>query len=303
MKKVEYRVVDSNVYNKCLNLANELLNQISAQSQIPVSKIFPKDIISYFESKYDINFSFFESQKNEIIYKDLVQNPDFIILDDSLVNRTSGLTMPKKERALIFINQSMPLTRIKFTILHELTHLHFHKLEDSKKVFTSKFSGKYSDDVLPFEDEANIIASLLFCSTPKLEMLLTRNYSFDKIKSITGMSIKGLHSRLLNYLHHIIGLNNSKALDLVLKLRDDDYKSINEIKHLVNRKNNKLLQSKAISIKTSFGNFNDKNSCILFLKNLSNEELINELDYAHSTENQSLELLVMNAFYLNGSTN
>ncbi|MDU1630906.1 MAG: ImmA/IrrE family metallo-endopeptidase, partial [Lactococcus lactis] len=251
MKKVEYSVVDSNVYNKCLNLANELLNQISAQSQIPVSKIFPKDIILYFESNYDINFSFFESKKNEIIYKDLVQNPDFIILDDSLVNRTSGLTMPKKDRTLIFINQSMPLTRIKFTILHELTHLYFHKLEDNKKVFTSKFLGKYSDDVLPFEDEANIIASLLFCSPPKLEMLLTRNYSFDKIKSITGMSIKGLHSRLLNFLHHILGLSNSKALELVLKLRDNDYKTTIEIKHLVNNKNNQRRKCKNILIKIS----------------------------------------------------
>ncbi|KSU17225.1 ImmA/IrrE family metallo-endopeptidase [Lactococcus lactis] len=297
MKKVEYRVVDSNVYNKCLNLANELLNQISAQSQIPVSKIFPKDIILYFESNYDINFSFFESKKNEIIYKDLVQNPDFIILDDSLVNRTSGLTMPKKERALIFINQSMPLTRIKFTILHELTHLHFHKLEDNKKVFTSKFSGKYSDDVLPFEDEANIIASLLFCSTPKLEMLLTRNYSFDKIKSITGMSIKGLHSRLLNYLHHILGLSNSKALELVLKLRDNDYKTTIEIKHLVNNKNNQLRKHKTILIKISRGFVIEQNACVSFLKNLSMNELINELEYAHSTKNTVLEQLVMNEYY------
>ncbi|MCX7530982.1 ImmA/IrrE family metallo-endopeptidase [Lactococcus lactis] len=297
MKKVEYRVVDSNVYNKCLNLANELLNQISAQSQIPVSKIFPKDIILYFESNYDINFSFFESKKNEIIYKDLVQNPDFIILDDSLVNRTSGLTMPKKERALIFINQSMPLTRIKFTILHELTHLHFHKLEDNKKVFTSKFSGKYSDDVLPFEDEANIIASLLFCSTPKLEMLLTRNYSFDKIKSITGMSIKGLHSRLLNYLHHILGLSNSKALELVLKLRDNDYKTTIEIKHLVNNKNNQLRKHKIMLIKISRGFVIEQNACVSFLKNLSMNELINELEYAHSTKNTVLEQLVMNEYY------
>ena len=297
MKQVEYRVVDSNVYKKCLNLANELLNQISAQSQIPVSKIFPKDIILYFESNYDINFSFFESQKNEIIYKDLVQNPDFIILDDSLVNRTSGLTMPKKERTLIFINQSMPLTRIKFTILHELTHLHFHKLEDNKKVFTSKFSGKYSDDVLPFEDEANIIASLLFCSTPKLEMLLTRNYSFDKIKSITGMSIKGLHSRLLNYLHHILGLSNSKALELVLKLRDNDYKTTIEIKHLVNNKNNQLRKQKTILIKISRGFVIEQDACISFLKNLSMNQLINELEYAHSTKNFILEQLVMNEYY------
>ncbi|MDG4955995.1 ImmA/IrrE family metallo-endopeptidase [Lactococcus lactis] len=297
MKKVEYRVVDSNVYKKCLNLANELLNQISAQSQIPKYKIFPKDIILYFESNYDINFSFFESQKNEIIYKDLVQNPDFIILDDSLVNRTSGLTMPKKERTLIFINQSMPLTRIKFTILHELTHLHFHKLEDNKKIFTSKFSGKYSDDILPFEDEANIIASLLFCSTPKLEMLLTRNYSFDKIKSITGMSIKGLHSRLLNYLHHILGLSNSEALELVLKLRDNDYKTTIQIKHLVNNKNNQLRKHKMVLIKISRGFVIDQNACVCFLKNLSLNELINELEYAHSTKNFTLEQLVMNEYY------
>ncbi|KSU13991.1 ImmA/IrrE family metallo-endopeptidase [Lactococcus lactis] len=297
MKNVEYRVVDSNVYKKCLNLANELLNQISAQSQIPIAKIFPKDIILYFESNYDINFSFFESQKNEIIYKGLVQNPDFIILDDSLVNRTSGLTMPKKDRTLIFINQSMPLTRIKFTILHELAHLHFHKLEDNKKVFTSKFSGKYSDDVLPFEDEANIIASLLFCSTPKLEMLLTRNYSFDKIKSITGMSIKGLHSRLLNYLHHILGLNNSKALELVLKLRDNDYKTTIEIKHLVNNKNNQIRKHKTILIKISRGFVIEQNACISFLKNLSMNQLINELEYAHSTKNFILEQLVMNEYY------
>jgi len=297
MKKVEYRVVDSNVYKNCLNLANGLLNQISAQSQIPIAKIFPKDIILYFESNYDINFSFFESQKNDNIYKNLVQNPDFIIIDDSLVNRTSGLTIPKKDRTLIFINQSMPLTRIKFTILHELTHLHFHKLEDNKKVFTSKFSGKYSDDVLPFEDEANIIASLLFCSTPKLEMLLTRNYSFDKIKSITGMSIKGLHSRLLNFLHHILGLSNSKALGLVLKLRDNDYKTTIEIKHLVNNKNNQLRKCKNILIKISRGLVIDQNACVSFLKNLSINELINELEYAHSTKNFTLEQLVMNEYY------
>ncbi|MDM7509265.1 ImmA/IrrE family metallo-endopeptidase [Lactococcus lactis] len=297
MKKVEYRVVDSNVYNKCLNLANELLNQISAQSQIPVPKIFPKDIILYFESNYDINFSFFESKKNEIIYKDLVQNPDFIILDDSLVNRTSGLTIPKKDRTLIFINQSMPLTRIKFTILHELTHLHFHKLEDNKKVFTSKFSGKYSDDVLPFEDEANIIASLLFCLTQKLEMLLTRNYSFDKIRSITGMSIKGLHSRLLNYLHHTLRLSNSEALELVLKLRDNDYKTTIQIKHLVNNKNNQIRKHKTILIKISRGFVIEQNACASFLKKLSMNQLINELEYAHSTKNLILEQLVMNEYY------
>ncbi|WP_228248220.1 hypothetical protein [Lactococcus lactis] len=150
---------------------------------------------------------------------------------------------------------------------------------------------------MPFEDEANIIASLLFCSTPKLEILLTRNYSFDKIKSMTGMSIKGLHNRLINYLHHILGLNNSETLEIVLKLRDNDYKTTIQIKHLVNNKNNQLRKHKTILIKVSRGFVIDQNACISFLKNLSMIELINELEYAHSTKNSILERMVMKEYY------
>ncbi len=128
-------------------------------------------------------------------------------------------------------------------------------------------------------------------------MLLTRNYSFDKIKSITGMSIKGLHSRLLNYLHHILGLSNSEALELVLKLRDNDYKTTIQIKHLVNNKNNQLRKHKTILIKISRGFVIEQNACVSFLKNLSMSELINELEYAHSTKNFVLEQLVMNEYY------
>ena len=297
MKKYEYRVVNSISYNKCLKRVNDLLDKISKYLKIPLTKILPKDIIFYFESIYNINFTFYESKYNEIVYKQLVKNPDFLVLDESIANRTSGLTMPRKDRTLILINQSMPLTRVTFTILHELSHLYFHNEKDNKKVFTSKFSGTYPDEILIFEDEANISASLLFCPTEKLEMLLTRNYSFDRIKSITGMSIKGLHSRLLNYLHHILGLGNSKALELVLKLRDNDYKTTIEIKHLVNNKNNQIKKHKTILIKISRGFVVDKNTCVSFLKNLSINELINELDYAVSSKNFILEQLVMNEYY------
>ena len=142
-----------------------------------------------------------------------------------------------------------------------------------------------------------IITSLLFCSTQKLEMLLTKNHSFDKIKSITGMSIKGLHSRLLNYLNHVLGLSNPEALELVLKLRDNDYKTTIQIKHLVNNKNNQLRKHKTILIKISRGFVIEQDVCVSFLKNLSMKELIDELEYAQSTKNSILEQLVMKEYY------
>ncbi|MDN6256169.1 MAG: hypothetical protein L0J43_13585, partial [Tetragenococcus koreensis] len=108
---------------------------------------------------------------------------------------------------------------------------------------------------------------------------------------------KGLHSRLLNYLNHTLGLSNSEALELVLKLRDNDYKTTIQIKHLVNNKNNQLRKHKTMLIKISHGFVIEQNACISFLKNLSMIQLINELEYAHSTKNFILEQLVMNEYY------
>ncbi len=82
-----------------------------------------------------------------------------------------------------------------------------------------------------------------------------------------------------------------------MKLRDNDYKTTIEIKHLVNNKNNQLRKCKNILIKISRGLVIDQNACVSFLKNLSINELINELEYAHSTKNFTLEQLVMNEYY------
>lgn len=298
MKKFEYRVVSPNTYAKCLDMANSLLDKISKYTQKSIFKISPSDIIDYFENNFNILFVFFESEPTSTIkYNDIVLNFKYQTLNKDLVNRISGATIPKNNRNVIMLNQTMYKPRVFFTILHELSHLYFHDMSNNKQIFASKFSGVYPDELMPFEDEANIIASLLFCSTPKLEMLLTRNYSFDKIKSITGMSIKGLHSRLLNYLNHILGLSNSEALELVLKLRDNDYKTTIQIKHLVNNKNNQLRKHKTILIKISRGFVIEQDACVSFLKNLSMNQLINELEYAHSTKNFILEQLVMNEYY------
>lgn len=241
MKKFEYKLVDPPIYNKCLSKTNDLLKQVAIYTKKQELSITPKDIILYFESIYDITFTFFDKDCSlrYIKFKHLVHKTEFITLHESLVNQMSGVTIPEDKRFVIMLNQTMPLSRIIFTILHELCHLHFHELEKNRRIFASKFSGKYPKELIPFEDEANITASLLFCPTTKLETLLTRNYSFNKIKSITNMSRKALHSRLLNYLVHIIGLSHKKALSLVINFKEDSSLSSTTIKKLINTKNSK----------------------------------------------------------------
>ncbi len=50
-------------------------------------------------------------------------------------------------------------------------------------------------------------------------------------------------------------------------------------------------------IKVSLGVILDYNRCLKYLHKLSLNELINELDYAHSTKNSILEDLVLKEHY------
>lgn len=299
MKKIEYRLVNPSIYKKCLENTDKLLKQVSLYTHKSVLKITPTDIIFYFEEHYNIVFAFFDKENSAryIKFSYLSKNLDFITLHEKLVCRMSGVTIPEEERVVILLNQTMPLSRIIFTILHELCHLHFHELEENRRIFASKFSGKYPDELIPFENEANVMASLLFCPTIKLEVFLTKNLSFNKIKSMTNMSRKALHSRLLNYLLHIIKLNHNEALNLVINFKNDDHHSKKKIKSLIDLKNSGKPSKSNLSLKISNGRFVTVTSCLLFLKKLSVSELISELEYAHYTNNHTLEQLVMSEYY------
>lgn len=299
MKKIEYTIVSSDIYNNYLHKANKLLKKISISTKKPILKITSSDIIYYFESNYDILFIFFSSNisNQEVKFKNLVQNYKYFPLKKELVQRISGVTIPQDKKFVILINQNMPLSRIVFTILHELSHLYFHNLEKNDKIFTSKFSGNYPKELIPYEDEANIIASLLFCPTLKLETLLNKGFSFNKIKVITNMSKKALHNRLLNYFHHIIGLPHKEALSLVLNYKDNKSQAYLTIKKIINKKTSQQINQINLSIKTSNGSIMDEITCTSFLKQLSLNELIFELEYAHFTKNFLLEKLVINEYY------
>lgn len=299
MKQFEYRAVSPKFYNQCLTKANTLLDQISKTLKKPKIKITPLDIIEYFEINYNILFIFFEEAPSHNInkFEGLVRNSSFECVNIKLANRLPGFTYPSNGRIVIMVNQTLPRSRVIYTILHELCHLYFHNIEENKKIFASKFYGNYSNSVLPYEDEANVIGSILFCPTPKLESLFYKNYYFNKMVLVTNMSHKALHNRLVNYLHYTLRLPRPQALELVLGLKNRNQKASEKIKYLVLQKNTKQTIENSPSIKISNGNFINKISCLSFLKRLSITGLIYELEYAHSTKNQLLKQLIMDEYY------
>lgn len=290
-----------------MEMASMLLDDIASYSNKKKKYIIYSDIISYFENTYDILFTFFEVKKNNKIipstdlikHRDLVRNEKFKFLDDDIASKISGVTIPNKHnnKIIIMLNQVMPKQRIIFTILHELVHLHFHNTNQKKHlIFASKFSGVYPSEMIPFEDEANVIASLLFCSTEQLETFLLRKSSFSYICSQTCMSKSALHNRLLNYFQHILTMNYQQALNYVLRLREGEKKAYYEIKIAISHQKQNIISNKTF-IKMSNGLTVKKSECTSTLQNKNIQELILELEYAHSTNNFILERLVMEEYY------
>lgn len=307
MASIEYRKVNTSSYKEYMNMASMLLDDIASYSNKNKKYIIYSDIISYFENKYDILFTFFEVKRNNKIipsanlikHKNLVKNGKFKFLDEDLASKVSGVTIPNKlnNKIIIMLNQIMPKQRIIFTILHELVHLHFHNTNKKKHlIFASKFSGVYPSEMIPFEDEANIIASLLFCSTEQLETFLLQKSTFHSIYSQTCMSKSAMHNRLLNYFQHVLNINYQQALDYVLRFRKCEKEASHEIKNLVSQKKHKDISNNTF-IKMSNGLTVTQNECEFNLQKKNLQEVILELEYAHSTKNQLLEHLVMNEYY------
>ena len=210
------------------------------------NKLRYDDIINYFRINFNIHFAFFEADPTELYgdegwpetqpdsswikYKDTIQGADFCFLDSEIVDRISGVTIPEGNRTLILINQDRVYPRIIFTILHELCHFYFHiRDKDKKQAFVSltndQIDGQYSEELIPFENEANIIGSILFCSGERLEYMLAKKYTFKDMCRNTGMSEPAMHNRLLNYIEHALRLPFRLALNYVLKFRSEDPKT------------------------------------------------------------------------------
>lgn len=239
----EYRVLTRDEYRKYSNVAKKLISKICKFAGKGRVNLSTKDVIHYFESSYPIHFRFFDcdpisdfveddeeyppafGSAENILCPDLVKNQSFMYTDREFCSRCSGLTRPLNDRIVIFISQyEATVSRILFTILHELSHVYCHiKNDNVKEIFVSLADAEveegYPDEIQPFEDEANIVASHLFITDEYIEHAFSWGSTFREIKLEKNISEAALHNRLMNYAMYSIGLSRSSALSLVLDFR------------------------------------------------------------------------------------
>lgn len=209
MKKYEYNIVSQERYLQYRQKAYEILGEIG----LPPKLITYKHIINHFRKTYNIKFVLFDVEYPEfgiqpqindyfghLLNTNIVQGVDM-----EFIKKCSGMIIPKKDKYVIMINQSSGyIERIIFTILHELSHVHCHLQGKFNRTFMSlnseMIAGEYPKELQPFEDEANIVASILYLPDETIIDLIINSYSYQAIQEEVKISNAALFNRLRNFL-------------------------------------------------------------------------------------------------------
>lgn len=233
---IEYRVLEHYDYLAYRKNILELLDDISNWHKIDYEKITHKEIIKYFLDNYNIQFVSFTANQPVNRLK-IVPSRDLIEVDTSFSKRAAGFTMTKKQKYIVFLNQDFTKQRLIFTLLHELVHIFCHcDSEEYMKIFAQlEHDEEYPKEIIPFEDEANVGASLLYLNDYALIHCLEERVSFDQIRIRKKISAKALHNRIKNYLMFNIGMNEVEALNYLLPYRDEvfGYEAVNRLYNLI----------------------------------------------------------------------
>lgn len=235
----EYREIDASDYLSYSENALSLLSSISKWAEMPTSEITYSIIIDYFVKHFDIEIIFFDSSSGT--YKSIYDflNPEILEVDVTFYKRVSGLTVTNGSSYKIFLHKYKNKQRRIFTLLHELVHIYFHCSDNSyMQIFASMdVRSHYPDEILPFEYEANVIASILYLNNEKLVQYLEEGTSFDTILSRHCISRRALHNRIKNYLIYDLGLNKNVAVSkYLIPYRGEAYGdyAVNQIQSLIN---------------------------------------------------------------------
>lgn len=287
MEKSEFILVPRDRYLEYLKKANHLLSQISIFNNKKNIEQGWKDVTSFFESKFDdLEICFFDDGTYEYRnfnsggpkYPSIFNEANVTFLDEETVQDLSGMSLPEAGVISIMVNQKPAKPRVIFTALHELVHSYYHiRNKNTKQYFTlldEKIAntGHYPSDVQQFEDEANVIASILMLNQERLENYLLDGLSFYEIMARTDMSESALISRLKNYFYNIHEISEFELASIVYPFKEGQASTIQRIKKLILDRNS-IKKMEKTYISSSSGQVLDKNIIKEALKTMSLEDL------------------------------
>ncbi|MGG5325258.1 hypothetical protein IGJ83_002908 [Enterococcus pernyi] len=222
----EYREIDASDYRLYSENAHSLLTAVSEWAEMPIPEITYFTIIEFFVEHFDIEIVFFNSSSGT--YNSIYDffNPEVLEVNTTFYKRVSGFTVTNGTSFKILLHKYSNKQRIIFTLLHELVHIYFHCSDNSyMQIFASMdVRSHYPEEILPFEDEANVIASILYLNNEKLVEYFEDGTSFDLIQTRHCISARALHNRIKNYLIYDLELNQNIALfNYLLPYRKEAY--------------------------------------------------------------------------------
>lgn len=207
--------------------ANGLLDDAAYWHDTMSILLNPVDVISYLIRVFDIHFigftvvpAVFSNLRASKAANYPVDFDKIVLVDSAFTSTVDGFTEALNDHFVVFLNLDLDNGRRGlFTLLHELVHIRFHLAEPQYYSMCAKLAPnqKYPEELLPYEDEANAIASILLINDDQLFEELASGTGFDDMADAHYMSHSALHNRLKNYLAYTVGAN--KALGLVCQFR------------------------------------------------------------------------------------
>lgn len=245
---MEYSLISFDEYNKCKNIAKQILRSSSHYSHRDIAKLRGPNIINSLNSKYMPNAVIYYSCNDIFVnkkhYLDYWNNMfdmnniylrihNAIELDDIFIQTVSGMTtFDSGHRPLLFLNASNNIQRMIFTLLHEFIHLHQAErrsadyMQALAMINLDRMSGtSYPEELQPVEDEANTVASLLVLPDSNLNKDI-HNLSFNELRDKYQISSSGLYNRLRSFFYYTKDFDEYEANQAAHAFSINDHKLI-----------------------------------------------------------------------------
>lgn len=260
-RKIEYSLVDDELYMDYLCFANSLIAKIAFAYHIHPTEVRYYHAINFLITHTSVNsLSIFFNKpiglenvtSQERLTKSKIQDFNYYlykskifhlkaknasVVESKLSEELYGYSFFFSFGAILGINfsENNVWPRIIFTFLHELIHVylgdHYPKYRESAIVISQeKLSNmKLPDKLVDLETEANIIASLLYVPECSLVTEILRS-PFNKLEAIYNISDTALFNRLHNFFKYSCHVKDSVAIWAADAYRKKDLHSIELIK-------------------------------------------------------------------------
>lgn len=197
--------VDEDIYFEASEFANNLANEVSSYTDLPIYRVKCMHVKKYMQNIEDVDFLEIE-------------------FEEHLTELIIGSIAKIYGEVLITINKNTMYERKWFTTMHEVAHYFFDliTLEDGMSLSDMVTDEGYLPEDLPREYRANVTASILMANDEALAYAINKFKCYHSVCNYFYMSKAALQNRLVEHLVYVKNCSPQYAFSLVSNYRYSD---------------------------------------------------------------------------------